>query len=354
MKIRIIAVAMLAALAGAAFAGDSAEEMLAKVKAVSTPKFDPAKRGDNAYMQQYYADVNKANEERNKLILDFYKTYPDNEEADKLLVQRWSTMGGAGRRLTKDTIAPILADIDSILSANPPTQVKQDGTFWKARYGVVAANNDIQEANKAIDGFTKAYPADPRGAQLLSMESQFPAAQSDKAVRRAIYARMAADYKDSPSAKYAPGILRQMDSVGKPFDLTFTDAISGKQISMKDLRGKVVLLDFWATWCGPCIAKMPDMKQLYADLHSKGFEVLGISLDHPEAKGGLTKLKDYVAKNDIAWPQYYQGNYWQSEFSTSWGINSIPCVFLIDKNGNLAEVTYPEDLPNKVKKLLGN
>ncbi len=352
MKIRLIALTVAALATASAFAGDSPAEMLAKIKEIQTPKFDQTKRSDNAYTQQYFADVNKANDERNRLILDFYKAYPDNEDAEKLLIQRWATMGGAGAAPSKEKIQSIVADIDSIIGAAPP-QVKMDGTFWKARYGLEAAGEDLKAVNRAIDGFAKAYPKDPRGAQLLSMEARLPAVDKDRKAKRAVYARMLADYKDSPSAKYAPGIIRQIDSVGKTFDLTFTDAISGKKVSVADLKGKVVLLDFWATWCGPCVARMPEMKKLYADLHDKGFEVLGISLDQPEAKGGLTALKDYVAKNEVAWPQYYQGNFWQSDFSTSWGINSIPCVFLIDKTGKLAEVTYPADLDTKVRKLLG-
>ena len=70
----------------------------------------------------------------------------------------------------------------------------------------------------------------------------------------------------------------------------------------------------------------------------KGVEFVGVSLDAPKEEGGLDKLKKYVAENQVEWPQYYQGNGWKSEFSASWGINSIPCVFLIDADGNLASV----------------
>jgi len=80
-------------------------------------------------------------------------------------------------------------------------------------------------------------------------------------------------------------------------------------------------------------------------------EVVGISLDQPEDKGGLKALKAYVAQKGYPWPQYYQGKGWESEFSSSWGIMSIPNVFIIDRKGNLREVGV-RNLEESVKKLL--
>ena len=92
------------------------------------------------------------------------------------------------------------------------------------------------------------------------------------------------------------GGRRQHEAIGKPFDLEFTDAIKGSTVSIKGLKGKVVVIDFWATWCGPCVAEMPKMKELYAKYRDQGVEFIGVSLDQPKEQGGLDKLKKFVAE----------------------------------------------------------
>ena len=90
------------------------------------------------------------------------------------------------------------------------------------------------------------------------------------------------------------------------------------------------------------------MKELYAKYHDKGVEFIGVSLDFPKAEGGLEKLKAFVAKNGISWPQYYQGNGWESDFSRNLGIEAIPTVFLVDQKGKL----FSRDASGKLETLI--
>jgi hypothetical protein len=96
---------------------------------------------------------------------------------------------------------------------------------------------------------------------------------------------------------------------------------------------------------------MPKMKSLYAEYKEKGVEFIGVSLDQKE--GGLEKLKDFVHREGITWPQYFQGDGWNSKFSMSWGINSIPAVFIVDQEGKLYSVEARGKLESMIPELLG-
>lgn len=136
----------------------------------------------------------------------------------------------------------------------------------------------------------------------------------------------------------------------KPMDLKFT-AVDGREVDFAKLRGKVVLVDFWATWCGPCIAELPNIKKVYAEYHAKGFEIVGISLDREQDK---QKLVDFCAKEQMPWPQHFDGKYWKNEIAVSYGITGIPAMFLLDQSGRLvATDARGEKLEVEVKRLLG-
>ena len=106
--------------------------------------------------------------------------------------------------------------------------------------------------------------------------------------------------------------------------------LDGKPISLQQYRGKVVLLDFWAVWCGPCLTEMPNVKKVYETYKNEGFDVIGVNLDTDE-----TRLRNYLKKNDISWRQIFSGQKWKSPLAEQYHIRSIPAPWLIDRDGTL-------------------
>lgn len=107
-------------------------------------------------------------------------------------------------------------------------------------------------------------------------------------------------------------------------------SVRGDTIHLSSLKGKVVLLDFWASWCGPCRSSNKELTKLYPKYKSKGFEILGVSLDDDNSKWKMA-----IAKDKITWLQVNEPGGWEAKTAMMWNISAIPTSFLIDKEGKL-------------------
>ncbi|WP_422931353.1 TlpA family protein disulfide reductase [Singulisphaera sp. PoT] len=323
--------------------GRSAEKILADIEAVKPP--DRPQTEDREAVVKYYEKLRQADAKKADLILELYKSHPEHAQVITLLPTRWMTLF----RTQKDG-KDLVKEIDEATAKVKNESLTLEGAFMKAVSALYTGPEEPDDAAVAtVDDFIKLAPGDRRGAQFLAMLAE---KSKDEAKKSAFEDRVLKEYPKSPYTSIIQGGRLQRKSIGKPFELAFSDAMTGTEISIAGLKGKVVVIDFWATWCGPCIAEMPKMKDLYAKFKDQGVQFIGVSLDEPKDDGGLDKLKAFVTENKIPWPQYYQGNGWDSEFSKSWGINSIPSLFVVDTEGKLASVDARGKLEELIPELL--
>ncbi len=125
-----------------------------------------------------------------------------------------------------------------------------------------------------------------------------------------------------------PSAARSAVSVGQKAFAFHAKTVDGKTVNFPDdNKGKVVVLDFWATWCPPCRAEIPKVVAAYNQYHDKGFEIVSVSLDRPQQG---PKLLQFVKDNNMTWPQIYDGKFWKADIAVQYGVHAIPCPVLVD------------------------
>jgi len=282
---------------------------------------------------------------------EFYTKYPQHEMAGEARTREQYLLGVAVQLGNTNAIAQLNALEESRLKdPNLPEEERVQLRIGQLQRSVISRRDAepaaaLTELEKGARALMKEFPKRTELAGLLISVAQGWMDQEQPEKARALAKELVDAKPDAEIQSEAESILKRLNRLGKPLDLKFK-AIDGREVDVQAMKGKVVLVDFWATWCGPCMAELPKVKSAYEKLKPKGFEILGVSLDREQ-----DELERVVKRENMTWPQCFDGGD-GSKLAESFEIASIPTLWLVDKKGNLRDLNARENLAEKVEKLL--
>jgi thiol-disulfide isomerase/thioredoxin len=254
-----------------------------------------------------------------------------------------------------EVFAEVEEKLETFIAQFPGTDEAQDAKF---QLGMLNANiSNLEKSKQYLEDFIANSPNAQKSkmgyahfflAETFKNEEQFEDARKHLTIFLKEYgdidpnllARAKASLDDME-------VLKKLTVGGEPIPFSVMD-LEGKSLSLDKYKGKVVLLDFWATWCGPCRSEMPKVISLYNEYHNKGFEIVGISLDESR-----TLLEKYITENKMEWPQYFEGTKWDNSIARKYGVRAIPATFLLDREGKIRyKAVRGRELARAVEKLV--
>jgi thiol-disulfide isomerase/thioredoxin len=220
------------------------------------------------------------------------------------------------------------------------------GRWWRNSKDAAAQEKILA----AVAEMAKADPTSDKLLQTLEIMARVGAANDELAIKvvQVIRKSMTGDAAKRIAAELDPnGALREL--LDKPL-VVAGRTTAGKSLTTADLKGKVVLVDFWATWCGPCNAEIPRVKELYKTYHAKGLEIVGVDCDSDD-----DTVNAFTKDKEMTWTQLREESQAEEPWhplAKKWGVSGIPTMFLLDKKGVLRDVDARDGTDAKIAKLL--
>lgn len=288
---------------------------------------------------------------RSKLIAEFLEKFPQSPnrwDARMSALEATNTLAMIEER--EPDLQAQAVELRSIADdKDAPENIRADAglvllQLATAEFDKARSLASAESLSAAIGKFLETHPNDPRQPVLRLTEAQaFEAFAPERA--RALYEE-AAKNENEQIAKAAKTGLMTMEMRSKTLELSFT-ALDGREVDLAKMRGKVVLIDFWATWCPPCVEEAPALVETYEKFKDRGFEIVGISLDVDKKA-----LEKFVADYGMTWPQAFDGKRWDGELAKRFNIEAVPTMWLLDREGKLADPNPRENLEKAIEAAL--
>lgn len=213
-----------------------------------------------------------------------------------------------------------------------------------------AKYQDIQKEMKAsTEKYVEKHPKS--FVSLLLVQSFFSAYDADIKKLEGYYNNLDADLKKTKVGKSVAKKIAEMKTVtvGRKAPEFSAPDVNGKTVSLMESLGRVTIIDFWASWCGPCRAENPNVVALYNEFHSKGLNIIGVSLDKDAAK-----WKEAIEKDKLTWTEVSNLKYWDDPIAAAYGIKAIPATYILNQYGVVvAKDLQGEALKAKIAQMLG-
>ena len=259
-----------------------------------------------------------------KKLAEFVKKFPKSPKVLDALSERVGILGFLGK---KEEVAKLVEKMKELASS-----VKD----FKAVALAVARQKGSAQAGKAfLETIAKTVTDDKEKKAGLLLATTMFADPRDKETLEATLKKIVEEFPGTKAARTAENRLRALNlAEGQPpLDLSQFKDIDGKPIKMEDYKGKVLLIDFWATWCGPCMHELPNVLEAYKKYHDKGFEILGISFDTDREK-----FEKVIKEKGMTWRHYFDGKGWGNEIGALYNVRAIPHTILVGRDGKIAAI----------------
>jgi len=198
-----------------------------------------------------------------------------------------------------------------------------------------------------LEAFVDEYPKSPDAAEALLQLGMYQEFVDKQEEAQKWYRRLVSNFPDAAAARKAEGALRRSNSIGKPIRLRGKE-VQGGAVDLASYRGKVVLIQYWATWCDPCKQDMILLKDFHAKNANRGFDIIGVCLDDSPAA-----VRQFLTQNRFPWKQLYESGGLDGRLANELGVMTLPLMLLVDQRGNLVKQDiHVAELDGELAKLI--